>query len=224
MMARKSILAGVLISIGAMFALSVRSMGPLAQGLCFSVGLFGVLCCGAKLFTGQVLRIQSVWRHETPLTDVLVSWSIVWALNMIGAVTIALMASQMGFDGTAPSFGKAHMPEYELFLLAVLCNVMVCMAVHMYNTTGTMYLRWIRFGVGCDPILNALACCVLPVACFVACGFEHSVADMFYMPLGLMQGAVSPLDCLRVIGVVTLGNLIGGIAFTWMVDDSRSNK
>ena len=216
---RKSVLAGILISIGAMFALSVRGMGPLAQGLCFSVGLFGVLCCGARLFTGSVLlSANDVWRHKTPLTDVVVSLSTIWAFNMIGAVTIALMASQMGFDGTAPSFAKAHIPEPELLLRSTLCNVMVCMAVHMYNMTGTMYLRWIRFGVWCDPILNALACCVLPVACFVACGFEHSVADMFYMPLGLMQGAVSLLDCVRVICVTTLGNLIGGVAFAWMVE------
>ena len=60
---------------------------------------------------------------------------------------------------------------------------------------------------------------LLPVACFVACGFEHSVADMLYMPLGMMQGAVGLIDCVRVILLATVGNVLGGIAFSWMVHE-----
>jgi formate/nitrite transporter FocA (FNT family) len=70
---------------------------------------------------------------------------------------------------------------------------------------------------GASLVLDALASCLLPVACFVACGFEHSVADMLYMPLGWLQGAVSLADCMRVILTATVGNMVGGIGFAWMV-------
>ena len=201
---KRSILAGVLIAIGALFSLAARPYGPVVQGLCFSVGLFGVLCCGARLFTGQVLAVQTVWREETAISDVLVLWVTVWALNLIGAVTIALMAKGIEFDAFSIAQSKAAIPWHELLIRAILCNVMVCMAV------------W-TFSVSEHTVTNALASCALPVACFVACGFEHSVADMLYMPLGLMQGAVDVWQCLYVIGVATVGNVIGGMAFAWLV-------
>ena len=201
-------MAGVLIAIGALFSIAAKPYGNVVQGLCFSVGLFGVLCCGAKLFTGSVLGIQAVWSKERAIQDVLRLLASTWALNLVGAVTIALIASQMGFDATWIAQAKASMPPHELLLRAVLCNIMVCMAV------------WTRQkGVhgGWDSPESALASCVLPVACFVACGFEHSVADMLYMPLGLLNGAVNLVDCLYVIGLATIGNVVGGVAFAWMV-------
>ena len=205
---RMSILAGVLIAIGALFSIAAKQYGNVVQGVCFSVGLFGVLCCGAKLFTGSVLSIQAVWGKQSTIQDVLRLWATSWALNLVGAVTIALMASQMGFDATGITQAKASMPPHELLIRAALCNVMVCMAV------------WTRQkGVhgGWDSPESALASCVLPVACFVACGFEHSVADMLYMPLGLLQGAVNVWQCAYVILLATVGNVIGGIAFAWLV-------
>ena len=82
--------------------------------------------------------------------------------------------------------------------------MLVCFAVWAFNHSE-------------HTAVNALVASVLPVACFVACGFEHSVADMLYMPLGYLQGAVSMADCVRVIFMVTVGNMVGGIAFAWMV-------
>lgn len=205
---RMSVLAGVLIAIGALFSIAAKPYGNVVQGLCFSVGLFGVLCCGAKLFTGSVLGIQAVWDNKSTISDVLRLWATSWALNLLGAVTIALMALQMGFDATGIAQAKASMLPQELLIRAMLCNVMVCMAVWTRKT-----------GVhgGWDSPESTLASCVLPVACFVACGFEHSVADMLYMPLGLLQGAVDVCQCAYVILLVTIGNVVGGVAFAWLV-------
>ena len=211
---KKSVLAGALIAIGALFSIAAKPYGPVVHGLCFSVGLFGVLCCGAKLFTGQVLAVQTVWKKQTLVSDVLVLLVTVWTLNLFGAVTIALMASQMGFDVTEIARAKAAMPWHELLIRAALCNVMVCMAVWTYMETQSS--GWER-NRGASLVLDALASCILPVACFVACGFEHSVADMLYMPLGLLNGAVNLVDCLYVIGIATIGNVIGGIGFAWLV-------
>jgi formate/nitrite transporter len=201
---KKSVLAGALIAVGALFSIRAATYGPVVQGLCFSVGLFGVLCTGAMLFTGSMLGIEAVWRKEITISDVAVMWATLWAFNLAGAVCVALMAFDMGFDATSIAQAKAALPWHELLVRAVLCNVLVCFAVWTFNH-------------GERTSVSALAACVLPVACFVACGFEHSVADMLYMPLGMMQGAVSPLDVIRVLLLATAGNLVGGIGFAWMV-------
>ena len=201
---KNSVLAGVLIAIGALFSIAAKTYGSVVQGLCFSVGLFAVLCTCSRLFTGSMLGIESVWRKEITISDVLVMWVTLWALNLVGAVCVALMASQTGFDATEVAIAKAGLPWQSLLIRAVLCNVLVCFAVWMFNSSER------------TPV-DAFVSCVLPVDCFVACGFEHSVADMLYMPLGMMQGAVSLTDCMRVIITATAGNMVGGIAFAWMV-------
>lgn len=208
---KKSMLAGVLIAIGALFSIAAKSYGNVVQGLCFSVGLFGVLCCNAKLFTGNVLSVQLVWGDESAIPDVLRLWASTWALNLVGAVTIALMASQTGFDASEIARAKASMSIPELLIRSILCNVMVCMAAWTYRKGGSDDLY----------IVDAMASCILPVTCFVACGFEHSVADMLYMPLGLLNGAVNLVSCLYVIGVATIGNVIGGIGFAWLVWEGK---
>ena len=204
---RKSTLAGALIAIGALFSMAASPYGNVVQGLCFSVGLFGVLCTGARLFTGSVLAIETVWRRQTTISDVLVMWATIWAMNLLGAVVIALMALCIGFDATAIAQAKAALPWHELLVRAVLCNVLVCLAVWAYRKGDSEDLY----------IVDAMTSCILPVACFVACGFEHSVADMLYMPLGMLQGAVTPLDVIRVLLLATVGNVVGGVAFAWLV-------
>lgn len=211
---KRSILAGVLIAIGALFSIAAKPYGNVVQGICFSVGLFGVLCCGAILFTGQALAVQAVWRKETAISDVFSLWLISWALNLFGAVCVALMASKMGFDVTSIVQAKAAMSWHELLIRSVLCNVMVCMAVWTYRETQRS--GWER-NRGASLVLDALASCVLPVSCFVTCGFEHSVADMFYMSIGCFTGVSTFSECIYVIGIATVGNIIGGTAFAWLV-------
>lgn len=211
---RKSVLAGALIAIGALFSMAAAPYGPVVQGLCFSVGLFGVLCTGARLFTGSVLGIEGVWRKETTISDVLVMWLTIWTFNLLGAFVVALTALACGFDAVPVAAAKAAIPWHELLVRAALCNVLVCLAVWTYKETQSS--GWER-NRGASLVLDAIASSVLPVACFVACGFEHSVADMLYMNLGLMQGAVTPLDVIRVLLLATVGNVVGGIAFAWLV-------
>lgn len=203
---KKSLLAGVLISIGALFSIAAKPYGNVVQGLCFSVGLFGVLSCGALLFTGQVLSIQAAWDGKISTKDLLVRWSSVWVLNLVGSVCMAAMAYAVHFDASQAAQLKASLPWHELVIRAILCNVLVCLAV------------WMNRFFAEDAIENFIAA-LLPVACFVACGFEHSVADMLYMPLGMMQGAVGLTDCVRVILLATVGNVLGGMAFSWMVHE-----
>lgn len=206
---RKSVLAGILISMGCLFSMAAKPYGPVVQGLCFSVGLFGVLCCKANLFTGKVLMVQHVWDGRETL-DAFVGWSaIFWTFNMFGALCVALMASQLGFDAMEIARAKAGMPWHELLIRAVLCNVMVCMAVHVVNRASVCTM------------VDVMAACLLPVACFVACGYEHSVADMLYMPLGAINGAVGAFDCVRVILLATVGNIIGGVAFSRMTWEGK---
>lgn len=202
---RKSVLAGVLIAIGALFSMAAAPYGPVVQGLCFSVGLFGVLCTEARLFTGRVLAVETVWRKEATISDVLVMWLTVWTFNLLGAFVVALTALACGFDAVPVSAAKAAIPWHELLVRAALCNVLVCLAVFAVK----------RYPY--DGVIGNFAACLLPVACFVACGFEHSVADMLYLNLGLMQGAVTPLDVIRVLLLATIGNVVGGVAFAWMV-------
>ena len=206
-MTKKSILAGALIAIGALFSIAAKPYGNVVQGLCFSVGLFGVLCTGSVLFTGRVLTVRSVFGGERGVTDVAMVLAAVWGLNLVGAVVVALMAWSMGFDATSAAQAKASMPWHEVVARAVLCNVMVCMAVWIAQESA-----FCSYGT-----VDALAACALPVACFVACGFEHSVADMLYMPLGFMQGSVGLSDCARVVLLATVGNVVGGVAFSWLV-------
>ena len=201
---KKSVLAGVLIAIGGLFSIAAKPYGNVVQGLCFSVGLFAVLGTGSKLFTGSMLAAQSIWHRKLSVFDAARMWVTLWWLNLLGACTVATMAWLMGFDVAELARAKAALPVYSLLLRAVFCNVMVCFAVWTFNMSGR------------QPI-DALVACVLPVACFVACGFEHSVADMFYMWLGWMQGAVTPLGGVYVVGVSTIGNFIGGTTFAWMV-------
>lgn len=196
---RRGFIAGTLIAIAGMFSMSASEYGPVVQGLCFAVGLFGVLCTNAALFTGRMLSVRYVIRREITVRKMLAEWGVVWINNLIGAIMVALFAAGCRYDASAIATAKASMPVAELFARATLCNIMVCLAVD----TG----RWEK-----RPS-DKLCACILPVACFVACGFEHSVADMFYMALGVLSGSVGIIDMLRVLAVATVGNIFGGTLY-----------
>lgn len=208
---RKSLLAGVLIAVAAMFSMRVAEYGPLAQGLCFSVGLFGILCSDAALFTGRMLSVRYVLNGEmgeTPVRRMLREWAFVLVRNFAGVAVVAAIAYALGYDASEIAKGKAEMPVFEVLLKAMLCNVMVCLAVY----SG----RWAK------SVTDRFFACLLPVACFVTCGFEHSVADMFYMILGLFNGAVGAMDVLRVLAVAVVGNIVGGTAYAVLGYERRN--
>ena len=201
---KKEILAGALIAIGALFSISAAKYGNVVQGFCFSVGLFGVLCCNARLFTGQVLMTQDYWRGNIGFGQLLMTWAHTWSYNLLGSVAIAAIAHYAGVDASKAVWAKTLTPSYAIFCKAVLCNVMVCLSVWCY-----------RCFVG-GPA-NAFFSALLPVACFVACGFEHSIADMLYMSLGMMAQTISAYAFLRVVLVATIGNVVGGTLFSWLM-------
>ena len=209
---KKSILAGMLISFGCIFSMVVSPYGAIAKGICFSVGLFGVMCCDAYLFTGSILKIRKVWDKREEAIQLIIFWLQVWFWNCIGSLIMVVVAYILGYDSSSMAIVKASLPWYSVILRGILCNVMVCLSVYIYNRAKAF------LGIAS---INAIASVILPVSCFVICGFEHSIANMFYMPLSFIYGGISLVTCISNILLATVGNLIGGIAFSWLIFEKR---
>ncbi len=229
-----AILAGAFVAFGAMFATiaGVGASGVLPYGLSrvvigivFSLGLILVIVGGAELFTGNNLMIMAWAGGKATARDVLRAWLIVYAGNFIGAGATAVFVFLAGHHGDAggavgaASLAVAHSKVDTAFLPAlirgVLGNVLVCLAVWLCYSARTT----------ADKILAI----VPPIAAFVAAGFEHSVANMYLLPLALLIKSDAPTSFWVAIGSspeaygsltwataaanmlpVTIGNIIGG--------------
>lgn len=218
--------AGGFVALGAAFFTVVMGdteMSLAAQralgGLCFCLGLELVLLCGAELFTGNALMVLGKASGKISWGGLARNWSIVWLGNFAGALAIAaliFLADLQGMGGgsvgdamVALAVGKVTPAWHTLFFKGVLCNLLVCLAV------------WIGFGARttADKVLGI----ILPVAAFVVMGFEHCVANMFFLPMGLAAkaagfgAAVAGAESLTVaslaynLSAATLGNIAGGI-------------
>lgn len=218
-----AMLAGAFIGFGGMYFctfLGDTTMAFGAQrlvgGLCFCLGLCLVLCCGAELFTGNVLMVCAKASKKIGLAGLLRNWGIVWLGNLAGslvALAIIYLSNLQAMNGGAVgeafvsvAAGKVALEPVTLFFKAVLCNILVCLAV------------WIGFSskTTADKVLGIL----LPISAFVACGFEHCVANMFFLPMGLLLNTVAGIGAAGAItagGVAynlvlaTLGNIVGGL-------------
>lgn len=208
-------LAGAFISMGAILYLvaitdTQMGFGPtrLLGGLAFSLGLILVVVAGAELFTGNNL-IAMAWASRRVTTrDVVRSWAIVYVGNVAGCVaTVGLVwASDLaglcggGVGETAErvALGKAEMSVVVAFSRAILCNAMVCLAV------------WIAMGA--RSVAGKAVAIAFPIAAFVALGLEHSIANWFFLPYGMIQtGDLTLLGgAIQNLGVVTAGNIVGG--------------
>jgi formate transporter len=227
------LLAGAFIALGAMFMTVVMTgadalpwgAARLLGGLVFSLGLVLVIVGGAELFTGDSLMIVACASQRITIGSLLRAWSLVYVGNVGGAMgTAALVflagqyefgAGAIGKTALAIASAKATLPTVQLFFLAVLCNVLVCLAV------------WMSFGArsAADKVLVI----VPPITAFVAAGFEHSIANLYFLPYGLAIKAWAGADFWASIGrtaadysaltvggaihniaVATIGNLIGG--------------
>jgi formate/nitrite transporter len=227
------LLAGAFIAFGANFMTVVLTgaadlpwgVARLLAGLVFSLGLILVIVGGAELFTGDALMVVAWAGRKIKLRALLRAWLLVYIGNIAGAIGTAVLvflAGQHGFDNGAVgrtalriAAAKASLPTVELFFLAVLCNVLVCLAV------------WMSFGArnAADKVLVI----VPPITAFVAAGFEHSIANLYFLPLGLFikawagpefwrligenalaYDALSVSASVHNIGVSTIGNLVGG--------------
>lgn len=220
--------AGAFIGFGALFYLIVTSdpdmsWGPkrFVGGLAFCMGLVLVLCCGAELFTGNSLMASDLASRRISWPAMLRNWVIVWFGNFAGGlilVTLITLAGTMGLnDGlvadsaVATAVSKVTPAWGTLFVRGILCNILVCLAVRVGFSARS---------VG-DKVLGIL----LPISGFVAMGFEHCVANMFFLPVGLVCkllgfGAdVAGVDALDVTAILvnlsaaTLGNIVGGTVF-----------
>lgn len=218
-----AMLAGAFIGFGAMYFctfLGDTSMAfgiqRIVGGLCFCLGLCLVLCCGAELFTGNVLMACAKASKKISFAGLLRNWGIVWLGNLAGslvALAIIYLSNLQAMNGGAVgeafvsvAAGKVALEPVTLFFKAVLCNILVCLAV------------WIGFSskTTADKVLGIL----LPISAFVACGFEHCVANMFFLPMGLLLNTVAGIGAAGAItagGVAynlvlaTLGNIVGGL-------------
>lgn len=238
-----AMLAGAFIGFGALFFLIVTSdpamtWGPkrFVGGLAFCVGLVLVLCCGAELFTGNSLMVSDLAARKVTLRQMLRNWVIVWFGNLAGALLLVLLvtlAGTMGLaDGAVGDLAVATAaakvtPDWgTLFVRGILCNVLLCLAV--------------RIGFAARSVSDKVLDILLPISGFVAMGFEHCVANMFFLPMGLtakllgfgaeVAGAGS-LDVLAIaynLSAATLGNILGGSLFValayWYLNAKRSSK
>jgi formate/nitrite transporter len=225
-----AVLAGAFIAMGAIFATTVTAGGAsmpygvsrLLGGLAFSLGLILVVVAGAELFTGNNLIVMAWASRKVSTARLLRNWALVYAGNFAGAIATAGLL----FVGKQYTFGKGAVGEQALSIaasktglgfvqaiaLAAFCNALVCLAV------------WLTYSArsATDKILAI----VPPIAAFVASGFEHSVANMFFIPMGLLVksdssfAAAHPVPGLahltwgRFLAAnllpVTIGNVIGG--------------
>jgi len=149
----------------------------------------------------------AVAKNKTTKLKLLKNWSLVYIANFIGALLLAILLYYSGIlDGYSATKAvsiaqaKASIPIQQLFIRGILCNVVVTLAVWM--------------ATGAQDIISKIFACWFPIMLFVLCGFEHSIANMFFIPMGMMLGAnISILELIINLIFVTLGNLLGGAFF-----------
>ena len=226
-----AVLAGAFVALGAIFATTVTAGGAglpwgvsrLLAGVAFSLGLILVVVAGAELFTGNNLIVMAWAGRRVSTLRMLRNWTIVYVGNFVGAIATAgilYVGRQYEFGGGAVgaqaltiAAAKTNLGFVQAMALAAFCNALVCLAVWLCYSARTT----------ADKILSI----VPPIAAFVAAGFEHSVANMFFIPIGLFvksdstfvagQSGLPDLSHLtwgRFFGAnlvpVTIGNVIGG--------------
>ena len=234
--------AGVYIGFGAQLAIMVThdlaafvgvGMSKLIGGAVFSVGLMFVVVAGAELFTGNNLIFLSVLDRQVTVRKLLRNWTIVFFANLVGSLLLVLLmywsdlwktdGGLVGAKALSIANAKVNLTFLQAFARGILCNWLVCLAVWM--------------AVSARAVAGKVFAVFFPITAFVASGFEHSVANMFFIPLGLAlkgqtaivtaAGLTDKLAHLTVGGMamnlipVTLGNIVGGAFFVatlyWVV-------
>lgn len=240
-----AVLAGAFIAMGAIFATTVTAGGAglpygvarLLSGLAFTLGLIMVVVAGSELFTGNNLIVMAFLGGRVTLSELLRNWSIVYAGNFVGAALTAylvFLSGQYTFGSgiiglTALNIGevKTSLGFIQAIALGVCCNALVCIAIWMCLSARSTV----------DKILAIIP----PIAAFVAAGFEHSIANMYFISVALfIKYTGSPLFfngiqktpadfphltwnnfLLSNLLPVTIGNIIGGAimvgAVYWLI-------
>ena len=227
-----SVLAGAYIAIGGEFYTLVifdsnLSFGltKLIGGLCFSVGLILVVIAGAELFTGNTLMIMSFASRVITWKQLLKHWGVNYIGNFIGSLSVVFIMFltnqwetkefMLGAKAVQIAATKTNLGFVEALANAILCNALVCLAV------------WLCFSA--RTVISKIAAIIFPITAFVASGFEHSIANMYFIPMGIILknnpkviealNKINPnldISRLNITGLfgnllpVTLGNTIGG--------------
>ena len=206
-----SVLAGAFIALGAagftaVLAGTTPGFGParLLGGIVFSTGLILVVVAGAELFTGNTLVVMARVDGRVSTAALLRNWAYAFIGNLIGALSVVLLMYLSGLleglKGDAArgiAEAKVALGPMEAFTRGILCNMLVCLAV------------WVSFAARsvADKILGI----VFPISAFVLLGYEHSIANMYLIPMGWALGAnVTMASFLGNLVPVTLGNIVGG--------------
>lgn len=230
------LLAGAFIGLGGLFFVIVKSdaslsfaVSQLLSGFVFCLGLILVVIAGAELFTGNNLLAMAWADGQITSREVLRNWLWVCAANFVGTTGLALLVYLSGhtqMNGGAIgatvlkiALAKQNLLWHEAFFRGVLCNVLVCMAVWMAMAGRS--------------VMDKVIAIVFPITAFVAAGFEHSIANMYFMQLALIIQYVEPTTTLNALGIagnalsvagmfgnlvpVILGNLVGGSVFVGLV-------
>ena len=231
------VLAGAFIGMGGVFSTiigtgSALGFGPtrLLMGVGFSLGLILVIVAGAELFTGNNLVVMSWVSKRISLLQLLRNWSVVFAGNFLGALSIAIMvyyagwwaqdADRVGATAILIASSKVNLSFDSALVRGILANALVCLAV------------WLA--AGGRTVIDKVVAVLFPIAGFVAAGFEHSIANIYFIPLGLLladhaeviQAAgltaaqISRLTLggfLHNLAAATLGNIIGGAMLVGLV-------
>ncbi|HBC3974872.1 TPA: formate transporter FocA [Vibrio parahaemolyticus] len=229
-----AIMAGAFIGLAFLFYITVTTgsantgwgLSRLAGGIAFSMGLILIVICGGELFTSSVLSSISWANKQISFGKMLSIWGKVYVGNFIGAMFLLALvtaaglyqmdAGQWGLNALNIAQHKLHHTLLQAFALGVLCNLLVCLAI------------WLTFS-SANAMTKALMT-ILPVAMFVSSGFEHCVANMFMVPLGIVIANFAPESFWASVGVpasqyadlnvahfisanlipVTFGNIVGG--------------
>ncbi|MCA9990363.1 MAG: formate transporter FocA [Anaerolineales bacterium] len=235
-----AVLAGAFIALGAIFATTATAgtsgeipfgLAKLVGGLVFCLGLILVVGAGAELFTGNNLIVMGWAGRKVTTRQLLYNWVIVYFGNFIGAIFTALMlfySRQYTFGGGAIGVnalnianGKVNLDFVQAIILGIFCNALVCLAV------------WLC--IGARSATDKILAIIFPITAFVAAGFEHSVANMYFIPVGLFIKSDSAfmaqagLDVANYANLtwgnfflhnllpVTIGNIIGGAVMVGLV-------
>ncbi|MHC1741239.1 MAG: formate/nitrite transporter family protein [Anaerolineaceae bacterium] len=232
------ILAGAYIALGAVFSsVAVTGMSGvwpygitrISAGLTFSLGLILVVVGGAELFTGNNLMIIALLHRKITLSALIRNWGWVYLGNLIGSVLIALFVifsrmytfanGELGKSILNIANNKTHFTFIQAIALGILCNILVCLAVWLtYSTQSTS---------------GKIIAILFPITAFIAAGFEHSVANMYVLSVGLFLKSIDPTfvsslnlnlstltwgnALINNLLPVTIGNILGGSGFVGLV-------
>jgi formate/nitrite transporter len=224
------VLAGAFIGLGALYFVIVKSDSSLSfatsqimGGLTFSLGLILVIIAGAELFTGNNLQAMAWAESKLSTSELLKNWVIICFANFIGASSLAVLVfisghTEMNGGKVAEQYvliatTKGSLSFWSAFFKGMLCNVLVCMAVWM--------------ALAGRSVIDKVVAIIFPISAFVAAGFEHSIANMYFFPMAIMvetfgdvgtqTEVVSWMGMVKNLIPVIMGNLIGGCVLVGLV-------